>query len=110
MKCESCGLCQTIKYNNSVYEIRCVERGDFNLHSDHEDAFEWEDYAEREYTEPPKENIIITLKCGRDFFIRDEDITCNDDMQRRMGASEEWVEFDGILFRTSEIAAVSFVG
>ena len=113
MKCEGCGRNRGIKYKNGVYGISCLEKGEFEIHQDHIDTFNCEDYIEPVLVEePPKDNIMIVLKCGRDMLLYDKDITCNDDMQRRLHSASEndtWVEFDGMLFNISEIAVLSFI-
>lgn len=109
MLCFDCGNCRAIKDKNGVYEINCL-RGSFQLHSDYEDNFTCEDYTDTVPDEPQKDNIHIILNCGRDITVYDKDITCNDDMQRRIQTSERWVEFDGMLFNVDEIAVFSFIG
>ena len=108
MKCETCGKCKAIKLKDEVYTVSCIVNGDFPIHQSHVDEFNCEEYVER-VQEPPKENIVITLKCGRDFFMYDKNITCNDDMQRRIKSSDGWVEFVGMLFNVDEIAVVGYI-
>lgn len=110
MICEGCGQCRGIKYAKGVYTVSCLDNGEFPIHETHLDNFKCDTYSERVIEEPPKDNILIILNCGRDFLIYDKDITCNDDMQRRIQSAENWVEFDGMLFNTNEIAVFSFIG
>lgn len=110
MVCLGCDKCREIKDKNGVYVINCSENGEFQLHSDYEDNFTCEEYAETVKEEPVRDNIHIILNCGRDITVYDKDITCSDDIQRRIQSAENWVEFDGILFNVDEIAVFSFIG
>ena len=110
MICLDCNNCRSIKEKDGVYGINCTEHGEFKLHSDYVDTFNCEDFDESIPVTPQRDNIIIILKCGRDIPLYDKDITCNDDMQRRIQSAENWVEFDGMLFNVDEIAVFSYVG
>lgn len=114
MYCEACGRCRGIKLKGDSHIIACLEHGEFQLHQDYADTFQCEDFEEAPpIEEPPKDNIYIVLKCGREFTVYDKDISCNDDMQRRIHTASEkdrLVEFDGMLFNIDEIAVFSFIG
>lgn len=108
MVCGNCGNCQNIQVNGERYSIACT-RGVFELHESHVDNFQCEEYVEMPKVEIPRNNILIILKCGRDITVYDKNITCNDDMERRLHATSEWVEFDGMLINKREIAVLSYV-
>ena len=108
MICEDCNKCHGIKFDKGVYTVTCEANDVFQVHESRLEFFRCSD--KDEIPPKPKENIMIILNCGRDIIVYDKDITCNDDMQRRIQSSDGWVEFDGMLFNTNEIAVFSFIG
>lgn len=109
MVCLDCDKCRGAKDKNGVYVINCSENGEFQLHSDYEDNFTCEEYTEAVREEPVKDNIHIILNCGRDITVYDKDITCSDDMERRLGKEDGFVQFDGLLIRKDEIAVMRYI-
>lgn len=110
MKCETCGKCKAIKLKDEVYVVSCIVNGDFPIHQSHVDEFNCKEHVER-VQEPPKENIVITLKCGRDFFMYDKNITCMADLDRMIIEDAlEWPEFGNFTFKRDEIACYGYIG
>ena len=109
MKCEDCSKCREVKYKNGVFQVNCLNNDVFQIHESNVPNFECEDYEYEAPQAPHKENILIILKSGRELIVYDKDITCNDDMERRLLATADWVEFDGMLINKREIAVLSYV-
>ena len=94
MVCGNCGNCQNIQVNGERYSIACT-RGAFELHESHADDFKCEDYVE--YVQPPRDNVLVILKSGRDIT------TCeNGDID----LSSEWVKIGNLLINKQEIAVI----
>jgi hypothetical protein len=107
MKCKSCGKCISLTEKNGVYEINCAEKEQFKLHSDFLENFTCEDFEE--VVTPPKDNVLIILKSGREFAIYDEKVKSKDDIDSWL-KENEWVSFGVLTFRTSEIACYGYIG
>ncbi len=117
MICEDCGRCQSIREKGEVYEIGCLEKGGFQLHSMHEDNFKCEDFVERpKQATPPKDNVFIVLKCGRDMSFYDKQIHCLNDIGEklnqacRLDGRVNYVLFDNFQINVEEIACWGYLG
>lgn len=105
MICEDCGKCRGIKINNDIYTVACTANGEFQLHKDHVDAFRCTDKADK-IAPPPRDNVLIILKSGRDITVYDETVKSIEDMSFDC----EWAKFGNIKVRTDEIACYGYIG
>lgn len=108
MKCEECGRCIEVKHKDEKYVVSCTSNGMFEIHEDRLESFRCDEMIEM----PPSENVMVVLKCGREFMVYDKEITCDDDIQRRINDAiekERWVAFDGMYINTTEIGLVMYV-
>ena len=111
MLCEGCGKCQGIKLNNQVYTVTCLEKGEFSIHSDNVSHFNCYERAEPIEETPPRDNVLIILKSGRDMVMYDKDITCMADLDRMIIEDAlEWPEFGNFTFKRDEIACYGYIG
>ena len=109
MICQKCGRCQTIHEKGEVYEIGCLEKGGFRLHSSHEDNSHCEDYVERIEVRPPKDNVYIVLKCGRDYTLRDEGIKSDKDILDRLDNPRDYAKIGNLYIMTTEVVAFGYM-
>lgn len=110
MLCDGCGKCQGIKFNNQVYTVACLEKGEFPIHSDNVSHFKCNDRTEQPET-PPRDNVLIILKSGRDMVMYDKDITCMADLDRMIIEDAlEYPEIGNFTFKRDEIACYGYIG
>lgn len=117
MICDNCGRGRVVSYKDGVYTVDCLEKGKFPIHESHLDNFSCEDFAEKPKEEvPPKENVLIILKSGRDMEFYDKEITCLNDIGEkledamRLGGSINFVKFGNYQIAVKEIACWGYIG
>ena len=74
MICQNCQHCRKITSSNGKIEVSCMYNGVFYIHETVADRFtcpseSFEERKEEEIKEPPKPNIVVILKSGRDVFV-----------------------------------------
>lgn len=111
MKCADCGRCQSIIEKGDVYNIACLEKGGFQLHSTHEDNFNCEDFEERHEIIPPKNNVVVILDSGRDITLYNENIKTADDFSDRLKMANEndFIKIGNFVFSVKSIACMGVI-
>lgn len=118
MICQNCQHCKTVSYGNGRYTVSCLYNGEFPIHETNIDRFQcpsdsFEERKEEPKTEPPKDNICVTLKCGRDITVYDSRIDSMKNLSDKINDIEKEIDFwrfGNIIFTVSEIAAIGYIG
>lgn len=112
MICGLCNNCQSYGTDKNVYKITCKSHGKFAVHESNGERFRCEEYTDYvQPTLPPKDNVMIVLSgSGRDFMLRDKDISNHEDLLQLIARYNEYVEIGGMIFRTRDIAAFTYIG
>lgn len=117
MICQDCQHCKTVSYGNGRYTVSCLYNGEFPIHETNIDRFQcpsdsFEERKEEPKTEPPKDNLCVTLKCGRDITFYDEDFETKENFIYWCDHANisELYRFGNIAFRMSEVAAIGYIG
>lgn len=112
MICEQCNNCQSYGMDKDFHKVTCKTQGKLVIHDTNAERFRCGEYAE--YVEPelpPKDNVMIVLfGSGRDFMLRDKDISNHEDLLQLIARYNEYVEIGGMIFRTRDIAAFTYIG
>ena len=90
-----------------MYEINCAENEQFKLHADYLENFTCEDFEQVQ--EPQKPNVMIALKCGREYALYDKEID-SEEILDGLVCDYEWASIGELVFRTSEIACYGYLG
>ncbi len=111
MICRDCEHCKSFQMRESVYDIRCDLNGKTNVALEWSESFKCDQYRKKS-VEPvavyPRGNVLITLKCGRDFAVRDESIKSERFLISKVGR-EGWEKYGDIWINNSDIAAFSYL-
>lgn len=117
MICQDCQHCKTVSYGNGRYTVSCMYNGEFPIHETNIDRFQcpsdsFEERKEEPKTEPPKDNIVVILKSGRD-------ITAYSDMVKSGEALSSWYEMidrrrpfriGNFMFNPDDVSAIGYIG
>lgn len=107
--CVNCRYCTSFSTDSEAYKVKCTLFGEQKVSMDFKDTFNCKEFSEKEpIKEPEKENIMIVLKSGRDYFLLDEKIDSIKTLSERMRTS--YIRFGNFVVKSDEIAAFAYVG
>ena len=113
MICENCHYCLSFKVENGRYKIHCGEDdGTVEIHETNVERFKCPSYVEKEpEPEPPKDNVMIVLSCGRDFIVYDDRFHSDAELRDSFGGfGNGFIRYGQIWFKMSDIVALSYIG
>ena len=112
--CANCRYCTSFSADSEAYKVKCTLFGEQKVSMDFKDTFNCKEFSEKEpIKEPEKENVMIVLKSGRDYFFYDEGVDSLKVLSERMDQAlkkREFIQFGNFIANPMEIAAFAYVG